>query len=174
MGADYIGEEAFYGCSKLQSIVIGSAGNATVSVGENAFKGCTALASVEFRNNASSITIGYQAFSNCSSLSTLIFPQNTTGVSGIVIKDYAFNECSNLAEVDLGYTTKSIGAGAFYRSSGHLTVTCRSSEPPTGSSNMFPRYSSTVHLEIRVPSKYMEAYETAPYWNDYAQYILGY
>ena len=171
-GADSIGDEAFYGCTSLQSIVIGSADNATVSVGENAFKGCTALASVEFRNRASSITIGYQAFDNCSSLSKLTFPQNITG-GGIVIKDYAFNECSNLAEVDLGYTTKSIGAGAFYRSSGHLTVICRSSTPPTGSSGMFPRYSSKVHLEIRVFSRYLDAYKSEVPWNDYADFILG-
>lgn len=172
-GADSIGEEAFYGCTSLQSIVIGSAENATVTVGENAFKGCTDLERVEFRDYASSITIGYQAFDNCSSLSKLTFPQNTTGGGGIVIKDYAFNECSNLAEVDLGYTTKSIGAGAFYRSSGNLAVICRSSTPPTGSSGMFPRYSSNVHLDIRVFSRYLDAYKSAQYWSDYADFILG-
>ena len=171
-GADDIGNEAFYGCTSLKSIIIGSGENATVSVGQDAFKNCISLENVEFRSNASSIRIDYQAFENCSSLKSLTFPSIIS--SGLTIISKAFYDCVKLAEVDLGSDIRFIGPNAFNRTSGDLTITCRSTSVPVGNNQMFPTPSSTLKLKILVPSKSVETYRTKASWKDYADYIVGY
>ena len=69
-GATYsvtsIGEDAFYNCYDLTSIVIP---NSVTSIGEEAFRGCPWLRSVEIPNSVTSI--GNEAFLECSGLTSI-------------------------------------------------------------------------------------------------------
>ena len=62
-GGGYIGSRAFYDCSSLTSVTIGSG---VTSIGDRAFSGCTGLTSITIPNSVTSI--GDRAFSGCSSL----------------------------------------------------------------------------------------------------------
>lgn len=140
-------------------------------VGKKAFKGCTALKSVKFNDYGYQITIKDSAFEGCHKLSTLTIPSSIS--SGLYINSRAFYGCVALAEVDLGYSIRSIGENAFYRIAGALNITCGASTPPTGATQMFPIL-QTVDLTIKVPSSRVDTYKTTQYWSDYADYIVGY
>ena len=167
--ANTISDSAFEGCTSLTEIVVGAMNNAAMSVGNNAFKGCTALESVKFNAGGYKITIKDSAFEGCHKLSTLTIPSTID----LYINSRAFYGCVALAEVDLGNDIKSIGENAFYRIAGALTITCRTLEPPTGATQMFP-ISQTVDLTIKVRSAAVDDYKSAQYWSDYADYIVGY
>lgn len=168
--ANDIGDSAFEGCTSLTQIVVGDKYNAAMLVGNNAFKDCTALESVKFNDGGYQITIKDSAFEGCHNLSTLTI---SSGLSyGLYIKGRAFYGCVALEDVNLGSYIKSIGENAFYRIEGKLTITCRASTPPTGAAQMFP-IPQTVDLTIKVPTKYVDAYKSATYWKDYADYIVG-
>ena len=167
-----IGESAFEGCTSLTQIVVGAKNNAAMSVGIKAFKGCTALKIVTFNYGGYQITIKDSAFEGCHTLSTLTIPSGIS--SGLYINNRAFYGCGELTEVDLGAYIKSIGTYAFYRSTGSLKVTCRTSTPPTGASQMFFTPTATMTLEISVPSDSVNTYKERLYWKDYANYIVGY
>ena len=167
-----IGESAFEGCTSLTQIVVGAKNNAAMSVGIKAFKGCIALKSVKFNYGGYQITIKDSAFEGCHTLSTLTIPSAIS--SGLYINSRAFYGCGELTEVDLGAYIKSIGTYAFYRSTGSLKVTCRTSTPPTGASQMFFTPMGTMTLEISVPSNSVNTYKERLYWRDYENYIVGY
>lgn len=65
-----IGDEAFAGCSKLETLVIHN-GN---SVGINAFKGCSSLKSVTISQTGGECFLGIGAFADCKTLSELTLP----------------------------------------------------------------------------------------------------
>ena len=68
-----IGDNAFYNCYSLASVVIP---NSVTSIGYNAFYNCYSLASVVIPNSVTSI--GNYAFYNCSSLAILDFRTHTS------------------------------------------------------------------------------------------------
>ena len=81
-----IGQNAFYGCSSLQSITIPSS---VTSIGQNAFYNCSLLQSITIPENVTSI--GQTAFSNCSSLQSIVIPENVTSIGSS-----AFQSCSSI------------------------------------------------------------------------------
>jgi hypothetical protein len=133
-----IGEDAFYGCSGLTSVMIP---NSVTSIGDSAFSGCSGLTSVMISNSVTSI--GGYAFSRCSSLTAIIvengnanyssedgvlFNKNKTtliccpgGKTGSYtipnsvtsIEGLAFSGCSSLTEVTIPNSVTSIGGNAF-------------------------------------------------------------
>ena len=100
LGSCKIYDNAFSGCSKLQSI--GELAKCT-SVVEWAFYGCTSLEKVDLSMCTS---VGSSAFSDCSSLQSVGNPKLTS------IPDNAFAGCTSLQNIDLSMCT-SVGSGAF-------------------------------------------------------------
>ena len=65
-----IGNYAFSGCTRLESVTIG---NSVISVGQSAFSYCMSLASVTVENSVTYINIGSRAFYGCTSLASVYF-----------------------------------------------------------------------------------------------------
>ena len=103
---------AFYGCSKLVSIVLGSG---VSSIESNAFRYCSSLTSIIIPGSVS--TISTYAFADCSSLTSVIIGDgvNTIGNS-------AFYNCIGLASVTIGNGVTSIGNSAFRYCSNLVSV----------------------------------------------------
>ncbi len=84
-----IGEDAFYCCDKLTSIVIP---DSVTSIGDDAFYACDKLKYVTMGNSVE--TIGYGAFEFCERLMSIVIPSSVKEI------DYlAFRNCNNLIEV---------------------------------------------------------------------------
>ena len=100
-----IGNNAFSGCVKLQSVTFPKS---LTTLGSNAFCRCSELNNPNFAD--SSLTeIGSSCFQNCSKLTKADFPDTLTKIEG-----NAFKGCSDLSEVSLGSSLYSLGSGAFY------------------------------------------------------------
>ena len=90
-GLTSIGDWAFFGCSKLTSIVIP---DSVTSIGNYAFSGCSSLTSVVIPDSVTSI--GDDAFSGCRSLESVVIPDSVTSIG-----DYAFDSCSSLTNFNV-------------------------------------------------------------------------
>ena len=99
-----IGDNAFTGYNKLESIIIPKN---VISIGDCAFKDCNKLTEIVIPENVNSI--GSSAFSNCYYLTHITIPESVTS-----IKDYTFNLCSKLMNITIPKNVTSIGAFAFY------------------------------------------------------------
>ena len=131
-----IGEYAFYGCSRLTSIMIPDSvtsigasafsrcsawtslyyctgltsvtiGNSVTSIGGCAFYGCEALTSVTIGNSVTSI--GASAFSGCKGLISITIPDSVTHIG-----DSAFDGCKGLTSITIPDSVTSIGDKAFH------------------------------------------------------------
>lgn len=96
-----IGESAFEGCAKLESINL----EAITEIGEKAFSGCSVLKKVHLSDNVTSI--GISAFENCRLLTEMIIP----GELG-TLNEYAFDNCASLKSLVIPSSTTRIGQGA--------------------------------------------------------------
>ncbi len=96
-----IGSYAFYGCTGLTSVTIGSG-----IIGEYAFLVCTGLTQVTIGNGVESI--GDYAFKGCTGLTSITIPDSVTSI-GL----YAFCDCTSLTSVTIGKGAKSIDNKAF-------------------------------------------------------------
>lgn len=95
-----IGENAFYGCSRLVSFVPGG----VEYVDYNAFRDCQLLKTMDMSGFK---TVRQEAFENCESLSDIDFSNIEEIGSG------AFQRCGNLKDVN-GLKLKKIKSNAFY------------------------------------------------------------
>lgn len=93
------GDEAFKGCTALESVDISGLHVAGASL----FEGCTALAGV---TAGSTTALGSAMFKGCTALSEVRLSSKT-------IPDYAFYGCSKLTKVTIDADVDSIGAYAF-------------------------------------------------------------
>ena len=84
-----IGDDAFFGCSSLQSITIG---DSVTHIREYAFRSCSSLTSVTIPDSVTSI--GNYAFYNCSSLTSITIPNSVTSIG-----DCAFESCESLTGI---------------------------------------------------------------------------
>ncbi|MEE0983328.1 MAG: leucine-rich repeat domain-containing protein [Bacteroidales bacterium] len=128
-GASYvvtsIGDQAFYLCHNLISVVIPET---VLSIGNEAFNHCTGLTTLTIPSSVTSI--GNSAFANTYSLTSMTIPDNVvtfgnevfrnSGVSDVTlgngissIGSNTFNYCGNLTTVTLGNGITSIGEQAF-------------------------------------------------------------
>lgn len=103
-----IPRRAFYNCAQLSKVVLPE----TISeIGNNAFYGCSKLSIVEWNaiecNIAGSET--YPIFSNCSNLSNVVF-----GTKVKIIPSYAFYGCDRLSSINITGSVESIGYRSFY------------------------------------------------------------
>ncbi len=123
-----IGSKAFYNCSGLTSVTIGSG---VTSIGDYAFDGCSGLTSIDIPNSVTSIgggafwgcsgltsitignsvtSIGSSAFLYCTGLTSVTIPNSVTSIG-----DWSFSECSGLTSVTIGNSVTSIGDYAFQK-----------------------------------------------------------
>ena len=101
--ANKIGENAFYKCRNLNTIIIP---NTVESIGNYAFYECSALSEINLPSTVAKI--GDQAFCDCNSLISVTIP---TGVT--VIEDGLFYSCDLLENVVIPEGVTSIGSSAF-------------------------------------------------------------
>ena len=99
-----IGEQAFMGCGKLETITMTDGGT---SIGEEAFYNCMALKSVTIPDSVTSL--GTNAFYMCTSMTDAVIG---SGITAIPAK--AFYNCENLQRVTFRGDVTSIGDSAFY------------------------------------------------------------
>ena len=98
-----IGENAFYGCSRLTSVTIPAR---VTSIGSQAFYSCSGLTSVTIPDSVT--IIGDHAFAYCSSLTSVTIPNSVTNIGYM-----AFDNCSGLTSVTIPDSVASIGNYAF-------------------------------------------------------------
>jgi len=97
----YIGKNAFQFCENIKSITLP---NSVTNIGEYAFSGCGELNSIKFSESLDSI--GRNAFGACKKLISISIP------SGVIGKQ-AFANCDTLTSVTLGKRVASVGGYAF-------------------------------------------------------------
>jgi hypothetical protein len=103
-----IGSYAFYQCTSLTSISIGSG---VTSIETYAFSGCTGLTSVILPDSVTSI--GYSAFWNCTGLTSIGIGSGVTSIGA-----YAFERCTGLTSVTIPASVTGIGEYGFYNCTG--------------------------------------------------------
>ena len=123
-GGTSIGNDAFYGCSGLTSVMIG---DGVTSIGYRAFSYCSGLTSVTIPDSVTSIRD--YAFYNCSGLTSVTIPDSVTSIG-----DYTFYDCSGLRSIKIPDGVTSIGDNAFYKCSGLTSVTIPDSVTSIGRS----------------------------------------
>ncbi len=94
---------AFYGCIDMTSIIIPSS---VTAIGDVAFADCSSLKEVVMGNSVE--TIGLSTFSGCSSLTSIVIPNSVTSIG-----PQAFQDCSNLSSITLSNKLKTIERGVF-------------------------------------------------------------
>ncbi len=87
-----IGNNAFYGCTGLTSVIMT---DSVVSIGNYAFYDCLGLESIEIGKNVTSI--GSYAFYDCTKLREVIVPDSVTEIGSS-----AFESCLSLEKVSIG------------------------------------------------------------------------
>ena len=105
-------------------------------------------------------SIGTEAFCNCEGLTSVTIPGSV-----ISIGDRAFAWCYKLSEVTIPGSVTSIGDEAFYLCNGLSQMTVEATTPPTIYGNTF--YNVNKSIPLYVPIGCIEAYCSAPYWNEF-------
>ena len=126
-GTKKIGDNAFYGCTDLTSIVIPAS---VTNIEDGAFKDCSSLTSIVIPEGVTKI--GAHAFHGCTSLTDVIFPKKTvllrtgvfegcTSLENFVIPEsvkeiepYVFHGCTSLKNIVIPKNVTKIGFHAFY------------------------------------------------------------
>lgn len=151
-----IGNEAFYNCRYLNSIIIP---DSVTTLGDSAF----------FNSGIQSCIIGsgvtripYMCFDD-TNLSAITISDNVTSISSD-----AFENCSRLVSVTIGSGITYIGGWAFQNCPSLLSVTINATTPPSLGSFVF-RYSD--NCLIYVPAASVNAYKSASGWGSYANRI---
>ena len=171
-----IGQDAFNGCSSLSKVCYNgdlsswckisfsnSAANPLINEGALYIGGNI----VEDLIIPSDITeVQFASFRGCGSIKSVVFHDNVQ-----TITRQAFNGCKSITTITIGSGVTSIGLQAFYNCKKAAAVYCKPTTPPTGNEKMF---TLTDDSRIYVPNDSVEAYKSAEYWSDYADYIEGY
>ncbi len=107
-GVTSIGDNAFYGCSKLKSVSLPST---LKSIGEEAFGECTLLENISIPDDVT--RIAKKAFCRCRNLTNVKLPSSLKSIG-----EEAFTECKNLYSISIPYGTETLENGAFARCEG--------------------------------------------------------
>ncbi len=149
----YIGQRAFYQCSKLTTVDLSYASNLQ-TIQNQAFASCESLNSLTFRSNLT--TIGDYAFDTCTKLTTLSIPDSVTSIgthaftNGLLLRTVsissssklqsigvsAFEYCPVLTEIYIPSSVTSIGDNAFLNCNQLTTVQINSTAIYTAISSL--------------------------------------
>lgn len=154
-----IGESAFYGNVRLQTIDIPEGVN-TIDI--SAFSGCTALTTVTLPSTTLS-SIGSYAFNGCKKLSSICLPEGLKTIS-----DFAFKGCSALKKIYIPSTVTTIDFYAFSECSRLKKVAMANATPVSIDASVFPYYKSST---LYVPKGCLEAYKNAKIWKDFMNVV---
>ena len=88
-GVTNIGNEAFFNCGRLTSVMIPGS---LISIGNYAFFGCVGLTNATIRHGVT--RLGYWMFASCESLTSVTIPASVTNIGS-----YAFGDCSSLTNL---------------------------------------------------------------------------
>ena len=102
-----IEEEAFQGCTSLESINLP---DGLTTIRNEAFNGCTSLENITLSERLT--TIEYQAFRGCTSLENVTLPEGLT-----TIGYGAFRGCTSLQNINIPMSVISMGQKVFYECS---------------------------------------------------------
>ena len=116
INSKYIYEEAFYGCTGLETLIIGNESNSGIIIYDHAFTYCTGLKTVNLGKSVRSLRVG--AFGFCMSLEDLMLSEGLK-----TIGSEAFGFCVSLTTIDFPSTLETIGNSAFGADSSLVSVT---------------------------------------------------
>ena len=151
-----IGNEAFQGCSMLESVSIPAS---VTSIGSCAFSDCTSLVSITI---PSSVTeIGGGAFSDCTSLESVSIPASVTSIGSC-----AFSDCTSLVSITIPSSVTEIGGGAFEGMCRIATVTCEATDPVELKQQPFSEM-TLMYGTLYVPKGSKQKYRNAKGWSDF-------
>ena len=117
-----IGNYAFYDCPGLEKITVSTENYSFTSQDgvlynldkSEIIRYPQANTSISFVVPDSVSSIAAYAFYGCESLKSVSFPNDSTGARGVsIIGVGAFEDCSNLSSIELGYLTSSFGDSCF-------------------------------------------------------------
>ena len=120
-GVTSIGERAFQLCSGLTEITLPFVGKTSSSTGGNAKLSVIFGGNIPTSLKKVTVTGGViadEAFYQCSSLTSVVIGDNVTKIG-----NNAFNACSGLAEITIPKNMEYIGRSAFYNCSGLTSLT---------------------------------------------------
>ena len=179
-GVTHIGDEAFFSCSNLISVIIP---NSVTGIGSYAFSKCTGLTSMIIPNSVTDIgggvfeictdltsiiisnsmtNIGYGFFQGCSSLTFVDIPNGVTGID-----ESAFRNCSSLVSVVIPGSVTGIGNNAFNGCGNLRDITVSWTIPLTlTATNIFTGVPASS-CNLYVPSGTAEAYQNAAIWRNF-------
>ena len=193
-----IGYVSFANSRSLVSVTIP---NSVTEIGFSAFVDCTSLASVTIPDSISSIKNTVNPFMGCTSLEAfygkfassdnrcliddgVIVSFAPAGLTEYAIPDgvtqitnNAFRFTTSIVSVTIPDSVTAIGSYSFENCISLESVYCKPTTPPTGGEQMFMYGGYPVYLigcKIYVPTASVEAYKSADYWKEYADYIEGY
>lgn len=133
-----IGEQCFYNCSNLKSVVIASEDD--ITLGSACFMDCSNLISIEIHGNLSSLPS--YLFSGCSSLFTINLPSSL-----LTIEKNAFSSCTSLQSISIPAEVYKIDEFAFSGCSmlQSITLPDRLSSIPN---NLFSKCTALTSIQI--------------------------
>ena len=117
-GTKKIGDNAFYGCTDLTSIVIPAS---VTNIEDGAFYGCTNLTSVTMPTKVLKINEG--AFAGCTSLPCITIPTPPKNKGVCKIAEKVFEDCCGLKSITIPDKVTAIGRCAFAGCTGLVNIT---------------------------------------------------
>ncbi len=162
-GLTSIGYESFRSCAFEKIILPGT----LTTIRKFAFAGCSSLDYLSLPAKVTALTDS--VFYNCSKLKKLLLPETLTTL-GIG----TFAGCRSLSEVTIPASVTTIGRDCFSSLDSktgesnwkNITIVVRSATPPTLTGAIA---NATDRRDLIVPRGSREAYEQAPYWNEFTK-----
>lgn len=180
-----LGENAFYGCTSLTSVVLPE--NIT-SIPDGAFRECSSLTAVEIPETVTEIgrsafegsaiqsveipatvnSIGSRAFKDCTSLTSVSMPENLYQISS-----QTFMGCTSLKSITIPESVSQIGSQAF-ADVDFESITILAVYPPNvENENAFSNV-TYANAYLYVPEDATDNYKVADVWSNFsAQHITS-
>lgn len=110
-GMQYIGDEAFMGCTAITSITFVTEEAVNLTIGQSAFKNADNVKTLTIPTRVTAI--GAEAFYNCDLLETVTFDDPADAEQNLTIGEEAFYNCDRLTTITMPARLKSVGLAAF-------------------------------------------------------------
>ena len=162
-----IGDQAFYNCYGLESVVMG---NSVETIGAEAFRNCGGLRG-ELTLPETLQSVGNYAFASCDELTTINYNAiNCTAMGNA--QSPVFYDCASMAHINIGENVESIPNYAFKRCSTVTGMTVAATVPPTVGSSTFGTLQRSIPVTVQCEAT--AAYQAAQYWNEFTNYNEGF